>query len=56
MTELSGLKDAARRVSDGDLGDLVELSHAIHDHPETAFEESRACEWTAERLAGVDSP
>jgi amidohydrolase len=50
VTELSGLKDAARRVVDGDLGDLVELSHAIHDFPETAFEEARACEWTADRL------
>ena len=44
-------KDAARQVVDGDLGGLVRLSHAIHEHPETAFEEDRAAAWTAERLA-----
>jgi amidohydrolase len=29
----------------------VGLSHTIHEHPETAFEEAQACAWTAERLA-----
>jgi amidohydrolase len=30
---------------------LVELSHAIHAHPETAFEEERSSAWTAGLLA-----
>ena len=51
MAELSTLKDAAREVIDGDRAGLVRLSHTIHEHPETAFEETRACAWTAERLA-----
>src|SRR5208283_1847433 len=29
----------------------VALSHAIHGHPETAFEEDQACDWTAGYLA-----
>jgi amidohydrolase len=35
---------------------LVTLSEAIHGHPETAWEEYRACEWVAELLgsAGFD--
>src|SRR5581483_3795105 len=32
-------------------GDLVALSHRIHEHPELKFEEERACEWTAAVLA-----
>ncbi len=48
---IPALKDAARRVVDADLADLVGLSHAIHDHPETAFAETRACAWTSEALA-----
>jgi amidohydrolase len=47
----SELKDAARRTIDGGLAGLVALSHTIHDHPETSFEEDRACAWTAESLA-----
>jgi amidohydrolase len=45
------LKNAARQVIDDELGVLVDLSHAIHEHPETAFEESQACAWTSEALA-----
>jgi amidohydrolase len=32
---------------------LVALSSAIHSHPETAWEEYRACQWVAELLASV---
>jgi amidohydrolase len=32
-------KERAKRALDGRLGDLVELSHAIHSRPEIAFEE-----------------
>ena len=48
---LDGLKDEARRVVESQLPGLVELSHAIHDHPETAFDENRASAWTAEVLS-----
>jgi amidohydrolase len=52
MADLSALKSTARGVIDADLADLVRLSHTIHEHPETAFEEDKACAWTAEALAG----
>jgi amidohydrolase len=32
---------------------LIELSNAIHSHPETAWEEYRACQWVAELLASA---
>jgi amidohydrolase len=48
--ELSALKDAARAAVDGHLASLVELSHTIHAHPETSFEETRAAAWTADTL------
>jgi amidohydrolase len=51
MAETAAPKDAARRRIDADLSDLVRLSHTIHEHPETAFEEERASAWTAESLA-----
>jgi amidohydrolase len=51
MTDRSALKDTARGVVDAELPELVGLSHAIHDEPETAFEEARACAWTAEALS-----
>jgi amidohydrolase len=51
MAEVTALKDAARQAIDGDLDGLVRLSHNIHGHPETAFEEARACSWTAKALA-----
>lgn len=44
-------KEAARRVVESRLADLLELSRAVHDHPETCFEEVRAARWTADRLA-----
>ncbi|MGH9079183.1 MAG: M20 family metallopeptidase [Acidimicrobiales bacterium] len=45
------LKEAAQRAIDDRLAGLVHLSHAIHAHPELAFEEEQACTWTAELLA-----
>ena len=51
MTDRSALKDTARGVIDAELPGLVRLSHAIHDEPETAFEEERACAWTTEVLS-----
>ena len=51
MAQSTTPKEAARQVVEGDLGELVRLSHAIHEHPETAFEEHRAAAWTAGCLA-----
>ncbi len=51
MADPAALKDSARAVVDAGLTGLVRLSRAIHDHPETAFEEHQACSWTAETLA-----
>ncbi len=51
MADIPALKRAARRAIDADRDDLVRLSHTIHDYPETAFEEDRACAWTSEALA-----
>lgn len=51
MDGLTPHKAAACRAIEERLDDLVGLSHAIHDHPEVAFEEERACEWTADLLA-----
>ena len=53
MPEPTETKDSARRTIEGGLDGLVRLSHEIHDHPETAFEEDRAAAWTAEQLAGA---
>ena len=39
-------KDAARQAIDDASAELVGLSHTIHAHPETAFEEEQACAWT----------
>ena len=50
MAERSDLKEKAREVIGSRLDDLVALSHTIHGNPETAFEEDRACAWTAEAL------
>ena len=50
VTELSALKDSARATVDGHLTSLVELSHTIHAHPETSFEEERASAWTSDTL------
>jgi amidohydrolase len=48
---MSDHKDAARAAIEDRLDDLVRLSHAIHDHPETAFEETRASAWAGQALA-----
>jgi amidohydrolase len=47
--DIGEAKERAKGALDGQLADLVELSHDIHSRPETAFEEHYA----AERLAGV---
>jgi amidohydrolase len=51
MAEVSTLKETARGAVEARREGLVRLSHEIHDHPETSFEEERACAWTAESLA-----
>ena len=45
--------DAKRRLADAVLAardEIIELSHRIHAHPETAFEEVQASAWVAETL------
>ncbi len=45
--------DAKRRLADAVLAawdEIIELSHRIHAHPETAFEEVQASAWVAEVL------
>ena len=49
--DLSSAKTAAQAVVDAQMPSLVELSHAIHAHPETCFEEVRSAHWTASALA-----
>jgi amidohydrolase len=44
-------KEAARETVRRAAQDLVDLSHRIHAHPETAFEERRAARWCAEMLS-----
>jgi amidohydrolase len=44
-------KDTAKQIVDDFRGQLIELSHRIHAHPELAFEEDRASAWVAETLA-----
>ncbi|MHB1710227.1 MAG: M20 family metallopeptidase [Acidimicrobiales bacterium] len=44
-------KEVTRGAIETKLAALVELSHAIHGHPETAFGEEQAAEWTAVALA-----
>jgi amidohydrolase len=51
VADIPALKGAAREAIDADLAELVRLSHTIHDHPETAFEEDQACAWTSEALS-----
>ena len=50
-SELSELKEAARRAVEANLSELLTLSHTIHAHPETNFDEVKACAWTADALA-----
>jgi amidohydrolase len=49
-------KAAARERIEAHAGALLDLSHRIHAHPELAFEEERASEWTAGALdrAGLE--
>jgi amidohydrolase len=44
-------KATAKKIIDDLRGELIELSHRIHAHPELAFEEDRASAWVAETLA-----
>ena len=44
-------KDAARKAVDAAADDLISLSHRIHDHPETCFEEEHSSAWVAEVLS-----
>src|SRR4051812_7528048 len=44
-------KAAAKDTVDRAAAGLVELSHTIHAHPETCFEEERAAAWAADALA-----
>jgi amidohydrolase len=48
---MTDLKESSRAAIDDRLGRLVQLSHTIHEHPETAFEEERAAAWTAKALS-----
>ena len=48
---MSDHKEVARAAIEDRLDDLVRLSHDIHDHPETAFEETQASAWAAKALA-----
>jgi amidohydrolase len=50
VTSVAAQKDRARTAVDSHLSRLVDLSHTIHAHPETSFEEDRACAWTADAL------
>ena len=46
----AGAKESARRAVDAKLGDLLELSHAIHADPELSYEEVRSSALVAEVL------
>ena len=50
--QISAPKVAAQAAFDRVEGDLVELSHRIHAHPEIKWEEERACAWLGEALTG----
>ncbi|MGH9299475.1 MAG: M20/M25/M40 family metallo-hydrolase, partial [Acidimicrobiales bacterium] len=53
---MSDVKERARAVVEADGARLVALSHLVHGHPETAFEETKSSAWCAEALseAGLD--
>ena len=44
------LKRSVLAYLDGRAGDLVELSHRVHESPEIGFEEERSSRWCAEML------
>lgn len=48
---MAGAKEAAWAEVEQRFEALIRLSHAIHAHPETAFEEHQASKWTAGVLA-----
>ncbi|HWD51038.1 MAG TPA: M20 family metallopeptidase [Acidimicrobiales bacterium] len=48
---MTDLKESSRAAIDDRLGGLVELSHTIHQNPETAYEEEQAAAWTAKALS-----
>jgi amidohydrolase len=45
------VKDAAREAAYTAREKCIALSHEIHDHPELAWEEHRACGWVGDALA-----
>jgi amidohydrolase len=49
---MNGLKHDLAHAVEGMGDELAALSGRIHAHPELAFEETRACGWVAEFLAG----
>lgn len=48
---MTKLKEAAKEILLGSRGPLIELSHRIHAHPETSFQEEHACQWIADFLS-----
>jgi amidohydrolase len=50
MTDLADLKRRACEAIDAEAEALLSLSHRIHDHPETAFNEVQASTWLTEFL------
>jgi amidohydrolase len=48
---VAATKEAAAAAVDARMDALAGLSRAIHDAPETAFDEEQACTWTAAALA-----
>lgn len=48
---MAELKTQARTIVDQAEDALIELSHQIHGHPETSFEEERAAAWCADALS-----
>ena len=53
-TQVAMAKATAQDAVDANLGDLVRLSHAIHEHPELSFDEVRSSALAAEALARME--